>query len=204
MDFFGHQEAARKRTTLLVFYFGVAVILVVASVYLAVAGVLLANQARINRAVGPEALWNPELFLVVSVCTLALIGLGSLYKTAQLRSGGEAVATMLGGRPVDPNTIDLDERVLLNVVEEMAIASGTPVPPVFVLEEKAINAFAAGWSPNDAVIGVTRGAVETLTRDELQGVIAHEFSHLLNGDMRTNIRLIGLLHGILLIALIGY
>ena len=99
---------------------------------------------------------------------------------------------------------DFKTQRLLNVVEEMAIASGTPVPPVYLLDEDGINAFAAGYKPGDAIIGVTRGAIEKLSREQLQGVIAHEFSHVLNGDMRLNIRLIGLLHGILLIGMIGY
>ncbi|MEE8277248.1 MAG: M48 family metallopeptidase, partial [Thermoanaerobaculia bacterium] len=116
-----------------------------------------------------------------------------------------AVARLLGGRPVDPNTDDPNERRLLNVVEEMAIASGAPVPEVFVLEkEKAINAFAAGNTSADAIVAVSAGCLEQLTRDELQGVIAHEFSHIINGDMRLNLRLMGILHGILVIALIGY
>ncbi|MEX2118776.1 MAG: M48 family metallopeptidase [Pirellulales bacterium] len=195
MDFFAHQDAARRKTTLLVVYFCLAIALIVAAVYPVVA---LVFGAR------PPHLWNPILFLAVAGATLFVIAAGSLFKIVQLGSGGEVVAQMLGGRPVDPATRDLDERVLVNVVEEMAIASGVPAPSVFVLDEQGINAFAAGWSPSSAVIGVTRGAIETLNRDELQGVIAHEFSHILNGDMRLNIRLIGLLHGILLIALIGY
>ncbi|MEI8351047.1 MAG: M48 family metallopeptidase, partial [bacterium] len=122
-----------------------------------------------------------------------------------LASGGEAVATMLNGRPIRSDTPVLEEKRLLNVVEEMAIASGTPIPRVFVLDnESGINAFAAGFSPADAIIGVTHGALTTLNREELQGVIGHEFSHILNGDMRLNIRLIGVLNGILVIALTGY
>jgi Zn-dependent protease with chaperone function len=129
---------------------------------------------------------------------------GTLYKVAQLAGGGTVIAEQLGGRRVYPNVTDQVEKRLLNVVEEMAIASGVPVPPVFLLnEERGINAFAAGYSPSDAVIGVTRGAAEQLSRDELQGVIAHEFSHILNGDMRLNLRLIGVLHGILLLGLVG-
>lgn len=209
MDFFTHQDDARRKTSVLVVYFFIAVTLIVAAVYLAVAAVFLGAQAKTSKPGTPppgvESLWNPRLFAGVAAGTVLVIALGSLFKISSLRSGGETVARMLGGRPIDPSTQDLDERVLLNVVDEMAIASGTPVPPVFLLNDEAgINAFAAGFTPNDAVIGVTRGAVETLTRDELQGVIAHEFSHILNGDMRLNIRLMGLLHGILLIALIGY
>ncbi len=214
MDFFTHQDAARRKTSVLVVYFLIAVVLIVAAVYLAVAAIFAAGQAKmrpqgaqqqVSQPIGPEALWNPQLLLGVAAATVALIALGSLYKINELRGGGESVARMLGGRPIDPNTRDLDERVLLNVVEEIAIASGTPVPPVYLMpDEDGINAFAAGSSPNDAVIGVTRGAIETLSRDELQGVIAHEFSHILNSDMRLNIRLMGVLHGILLIALVGY
>ncbi len=136
---------------------------------------------------------------------LLVIAVGSLYKTFALGSHGENVALALGGVEVPPNTTVLDQRILLNVVEEMAIASGTPVPPVYLMvNENGINAFAAGTSPQNAVIGITQGALDTLNRDELQGVIAHEFSHILNGDMRLNLRLMGLLHGILLIAMIGY
>ena len=125
-------------------------------------------------------------------------------RSPQLRGGGHVVAESLGGRRVFPDTTDPVERRLLNVVEEMALASGVPVPPVFMLDdEAAINAFAAGYSPSDAVVAVTRGCAEQLTRDELQGVVAHEFSHILNGDMRLNIRLIGLLFGILLVGLMG-
>ena len=135
----------------------------------------------------------------------ALVGGGSLFKIASLSGGGHTVAELLGGRLLHPDTRDADERRVLNVVEEMAIASGSPVPPVYLLEkERGINAFAAGYTPDDAVIGVTRGCIQTLSRDELQGVMAHEFSHILNGDMRLNIRLMGVLFGILLIGIAGW
>src|SRR5208283_2838689 len=88
--------------------------------------------------------------------------------------------------------------------EEMAIASGVPVPQVYVMdEEDGINAFAAGNKTGDATVTVTRGCMKILTRDELQGVIGHEFSHILNGDMRLNLRLMGILFGILCLAIIG-
>jgi Zn-dependent protease with chaperone function len=149
-------------------------------------------------------LWNPGLFLMVSVGTLAVIFFGSSYKTMALSAGGSAVAESLGGRPVLSNTIDPDERKLLNVVEEMSIASGVPMPKVYVLpDEDGINAFAAGHTPSDAAVTVTAGCLRRLNRDELQGVIGHEFSHILNGDMRLNIRLIGILFGIFCIATIG-
>jgi Zn-dependent protease with chaperone function len=204
MDFFEHQERARRKTGLLVVYFVAAVVLIILAVYAAIAGILFYEQSNHEHG-SPPTLWYPDVFAAVGVGTVALISIGSLYKIAELSSGGEVVARALGGRPVPANTQDLHERVLLNVVEEMAIASGTPVPPVFVLDhEKAINAFAAGTTPQDAIISVTRGTIETLKRDELQGVIAHEFSHILNGDMRLNLRLIGILNGILLIAMTGY
>ena len=130
--------------------------------------------------------------------------LGSAYKVLDLWGGGPVVAEHLGGRRLNFDTTVPTERQLLNVVEEMAIASGTATPPVYLLEdEDGINAFAAGYALEDAVIGVTRGTAERLSRDELQGVVAHEFSHILNGDMRLNLRLIALLHGIMVVALIG-
>ena len=142
--------------------------------------------------------------LVASVVTLGIIGCASLFRTASLRTGGAAVAQQMGATPVAEDTTDFNLRRLRNVVEEIAIASGVPVPQIFVMEEEsAINAFAAGYAPSDASITVTRGALNRLNRDELQGVIAHEFSHVLNGDMRLNIRLIGLLFGILVLAIIG-
>ena len=149
-------------------------------------------------------LLDPVRLAVVAAATGSVILLGSLFKIYALREGGAPVARSLGGRLVEGNTTDLAERRLLNIVEEMALASGTPVPPVYVLDnERGINAFAAGYAPGDAVIGVTRGAIDHLDRDQLQGVIAHEFSHVLNGDMRLDTKLMGTLHGILLLALIG-
>jgi Zn-dependent protease with chaperone function len=135
---------------------------------------------------------------------LIVIALGSLIKLIKLRKGGKAIAVALGGRPLTAPATDPDERELQNIVEEMSIASGVPMPAVYVLDrEPGINAFAAGSRPEDAVIGVTKGAMQFLTRDELQGIIAHEFSHILNGDMRLNLRLVSWLHGILWIAIVG-
>ena len=153
----------------------------------------------------PATLWNPQLFAYATLGTILVIALGSLYKIAELSAGGENVALLLGGRAVDPQTTDLAERQLLNVVEEMALASGIPVPPVYVLDrEPSLNAFAAGHQPGDAVVAVSAGCLKYLTREELQGVIGHEFSHILNGDMRLNLRLIGLVNGILVLAILGY
>ncbi|MEX0613017.1 MAG: M48 family metalloprotease [Pirellulales bacterium] len=194
-DFFERQDVARRNTKWLVVMFVFAVVGVVGTTFLVTA---LAFGAMDGGDVPLEA---P---LAASAGALALIGGGSTYKIAQLAGGGTVVAERLGGRRLYPNMTDPTERRLLNVVEEMALASGVPVPPVFLLtEEKGINAFAAGFSPSDAVVAVTRGCAEQLTRDQLQGVIAHEFSHILNGDMRLNMRLIGVLHGILLMGLVG-
>ena len=205
MDFFARQDQARRNTKLLVFYFVIAVVLIIASVYFA--SLLIFQGATTYRHQGELvslALWNPKLFLIAAGGTLAIITGGSLFKTAQLASGGSAVAESLGGRLVDSNTNDPDERKLLNVVEEMAIASGVPTPQVYVMDhEPGINAFAAGHTPNDTAIGVTRGCIATLKRDELQGVIGHEFSHILNGDMRLNLRLMGIIFGIVCLAVIG-
>ena len=204
MDFFDRQDKARRHTTVLVFYFAVAVVLLVLATYAAVVLAFLATGPK--NSVGEAAFqwWNPELFLWATLGTLAVISIGSISKTLQLSAGGSAVAEMLDGRLVDSNTTDPDERRLLNVVEEMAIASGVPVPQVYVMDDEAgINAFAAGHSASDAAIGATRGCVKLLSRDELQGVIGHEFSHILNGDMALNLRLMGLIFGILCLTVVG-
>ncbi|MDQ3495203.1 MAG: M48 family metallopeptidase [Pseudomonadota bacterium] len=167
---------------------------------LAVLGIVLAVNLAVALVYGVHG----GALLLTSLATVVVIGLGSMYRLSSLRGGGEPVALQLGGVPVPEDTRDLHLRRLRNVVEEISIASGVPVPKLYVLEhESAINAFAAGYAPTDAVIAVTRGALDRLNRDELQGVIAHEFSHVLNGDMRLNIRLIGLLFGILMLSLIG-
>lgn len=203
MDFFARQDKARRNTKLLVVYFILAVILIVTAVYLVLAAAFLRQTPGTSGSLA--WLWDPELFLWAVLGTVGIIAAGSLIKMAELSRGGAVVANALGGRPVDPQTTDLDERKLMNVVEEMAIASGIPMPEVYLLEqEEGINAFAAGNSTSDAVVGVTRGCMRLLSRDELQGVIAHEFSHIMNGDMRLNLRLIGLLNGILFLAVIGH
>lgn len=205
MDFFEHQQAAHRNTALLIFYFVLAVVLIIAAIYAAAVFVFI-YQAE-DRASGPFTLdmaWDPTVLAVVAVATLTVIVAGSLYKIGVLRRGGSAVAESLGGTLVASDTRVPQERRLLNVVEEMTIASGTSMPSVYVLkDEPGINAFAAGYSTGDAAVAVTRGALQTLSRDGLQGVIAHEFSHILNGDMRLNTRLMGVLHGILLIGLLG-
>ncbi len=205
--FFENQDAARRNTKWLVFLFCLAVVAIAALLY--GLAVFLTGMQRPD-AYGREVeialqWWQPDLLVLVALGTLAVVAGGSLYKISQLRGGGSVVAEALGGTLVASDTSDPDQRRLLNVVEEMAIASGTPSPPVYLLgDEQGINAFAAGFTPSDAVIGVTRGCVQQLSRDELQGVIAHEFSHILSGDMGLNIRLMGVIHGILIIGIIGY
>ncbi|MEM6687872.1 MAG: M48 family metallopeptidase [Planctomycetota bacterium] len=200
-DFYQRQSDARRGTVWLVILFGLAVILIVGSV-VAIATLVVEMQTKPSNP--PRGFERYSIPAIAGITTTLLILAGTLYKVFELRDGGGTrVAESLGGHRLFPNTEDSIERRLLNVVEEMAIASGTPVPPVFLLDEDGINAFAAGYSPSDAVLGVTRGCAESLSRDELQGVIAHEFSHILNGDMRMSIKLIGILHGILLIGLTG-
>lgn len=201
-NFFARQDRARTNTAWLVALFVVAVLGIVACTS-TIAYFAIINSGSDDSPVSHAAKW--QVPTLVAIVTAVIIVAGSLFKVLSLRwGGGEKVAESLGGVRVYPSTGDLDQQRLLNVVEEMALASGTPVPSVFLMsDETSINAFAAGYSPNDAVIGVTRGAVQQLTRDQLQGVIAHEFSHILNGDMRIGIRLIGVLHGILILGLLG-
>ena len=195
VDFFARQHAARGTSFKLVSLFGLAVVSIVAVIDLAVFAAL-SGTGNTGEIVG----W----LIVATVGTLLIIGGGTLSKMVALRGGGVAVAQSVGAVPVDPSTSDPQLRRYINVVEEMSIASGVPVPRLFVLErEEGINAFAAGYTPADAAVTVTGGALRQLNRDELQGVIGHEFSHVLNGDMKLNLRLIGLLNGLLLLGLVG-
>lgn len=202
MDFFEQQERAKTRTGWLVMLFAIAVALIAGTVYLA--AVLALRGPEVASAGAPLQWWDPGLFALVVVGVVGIVGIASGVRVLTLRSGGTAVAEMMGGRVVSPETSDPDERRLFNVVEEMALASGVPVPVVYVLpDEPGINAFAAGYALEDAVVAVTDGALDRLTRDELQGVVAHEFSHLLNRDSRLNIQLTGLIFGILALGLAG-
>ncbi len=207
MNFFESQERVRKNTVLLVVLFVLAVVALIVMTNLLVMVVFGFIDARRAAEDGASFLrqmdWGTFAAVGAGVCAVVLAG--SLYKMAVLSSGGKVVAESLGGQLVPSNARDLRQRKLLNVVEEMAIASGTPAPPVYLLaDEPGINAFAAGFSPRDAVIAVTQGAIDHLDREQLQGVIAHEFSHIFNGDMRLNIRLMGALNGILILGFIGY
>ncbi len=199
MNFFDHQRAAKGTTLKLVFLFAAAVVALVAAID---AAAVIAMRLHGSQRGRPSAIL--AVVVVVTAVTLFVIAGGMLFKTISLRQGGAAIAAAVGAVPVDPTTTDPQLRRFVNIVEEMALASGVPAPRLFMMpREPGINAFAAGFSPADAAIAVTGGALAQLNRDELQGVIGHEFSHILNGDMRLNIRLIGLLAGILLIGMIG-
>ena len=203
MDFFEAQERAKRRTGWLVVLFSLAVCGTVMAVYAVAMGALHLLGLRLLTNL-PTQFWDPNLFWRIAANTLILIVGVSIYKTRAVSASADAIALGLGGRLLDPNTVDPHERRLLDVVEEMSIASGLPVPAVHLLpQEPGINAFAVGLDASRSAIAVTDGCLRLLSRDELQGVVAHEFSHLLNGDARMNVRLLGLVHGILVIGLIG-
>jgi len=205
LNFFDAQDQARRTTRRLVLVYVLATVLIVLGVTLVV-GVALFNFTDAGYGMSVWAFLETQASVLITTAVLAaLLILGATaFKTAVLSSGGSRVAVDMGGTLVSPDVQDPLRRRFRNVVEEMAIASGMPVPDIYVLEqENGINAFAAGFAPGDAAIAVTRGALELLDRDELQGVIGHEFSHILNGDMRLNIRLMGVLFGIMVLALIG-
>lgn len=207
MNFFQRQSETRRLSRNLVILFALAVAAVVIAVDLVIF-TLLANAGPDNEGLAlPTGQWlsaHAGLVGITTLSVLGIIGLSSLYKTAVLSGGGGVVARSMGGVRVSLDTTDPLQRRLLNVVEEMSIASGVPMPEVYLLEqESGINAFAAGHNPSNAAVAVTRGALTKLNRAELQGVIAHEFSHVLNGDMRLNIRIMGLLFGLLVIAVLA-
>ncbi|TAH46618.1 MAG: peptidase M48 Ste24p, partial [Gammaproteobacteria bacterium] len=200
MNFFQHQEQARKQSRRMIVLFTLAVIAIVVAVNAVVYLVLGFSAAASENPGTPRV----DIQVFATIGALLVIGLASAYRISSLRRGGAVIARQLGGTSVPATPREFAYQRLRNVVEEIAIASGVPVPEIFVLEdETAINAFAAGYTPADAAITVTRGCLDTLTREELQGVIAHEFSHVLNGDMRLNIRLMGVAFGILAIAVMG-
>lgn len=199
MDFFAQQARVRGSSRRLVALFVLAVIAIVVTID-AVVWFAMGHHPMD----GEPARSNLPLLFASSAVVLAGIGLSSLFRIMSLSGGGKTVAESVGAVPVPPDTRDPQLRQLRNVIEEVAIAAGVPVPDIYLMEdESGINAFAAGYSASDAAVCVTRGCLDNLSRDELQGVIAHEFSHVLNGDMRLNIRLMGLLFGILVLAIVG-
>src|SRR5690554_627077 len=202
MNFFARQDWARRKSALLVSYFAAAVILIILAVNL---GIWLLLHFLGSAPSGTFLDWAATTtFWKWALVTAAVIFAGSLSQYFKLRSGGEAVARMVHARPIPLSSEHPDERRLINVVEEMSIAAGIALPRLYVMDqESSINAFVAGYRPDQAVMVVTRGTLEQLNRDELQGVVGHEFSHILNGDMRLNIRLVSVLAGILLIGQLG-
>lgn len=207
MNFFESQERARTHTLLLIvlFVMAVVILIVLTNLLLMLAmDLYYGDMATDSRPLIERINWHTFFLIGLGVSIVVLTG--SISRIISLSNGGgKVIAESLGGQLIQRNTTDLKQRQLLNVVEEMAIASGTPAPPVYLLSgESAINAFAAGYTPRDAIIGVTEGLIDHLDRDQLQGVIAHEFSHIFNGDMRMNIHLIGVLNGILIIGRVGY
>ena len=206
MNFFESQDRVRKNTALLVVLFVLAVIALIIMTNLLIMivfGFIDSQQLRDGGTLLRQMDW--QTFVAVGAGVSVVVLAGSAFKIMALSAGGKVVAESLGGQLIPQNTQDPNQRKLLNVVEEMAIASGTPAPPVYLFaNEQGINAFAAGFSPRDAIIGVTQGAIDHLSREQLQGVIAHEFSHIFNGDMRLNIRLMGALNGILILGILGY
>lgn len=196
-NFFEQQDRAKLVTKQLIFLFVCAIAGSTAIVYVA----LLCIEAATTYQVA--SLFNFDHLLISSGIVVVGIGFGSYQKSQALQGGGPVVATSLGGVAVDPHTKNPQQQQLINVVQEMAIAASIPYPKVYILPDRSINAFAAGHTYQDAVIAVTQGTLDQLNRDELQGVVGHEFSHILNGDMALNLRLIGLVHGLLIMFLAG-
>jgi Zn-dependent protease with chaperone function len=204
MDFYSRQAAARSQTNWLVLAFILSLLVVALALDFVLFTFLAARGSYHGFNALDYATANPGAAIFSTLLIMGVLGIASLYKTMELRGGGGVVARSLGGVLVSADTTDLKRKRLLNVVEEMAIASGVSMPEVYVLEqEPAINAFAAGHTPANAAVTVTQGALDRLSRDELQGVIGHEFSHILNGDMRLNVQLMGWLFGLFVIGLIG-
>jgi Zn-dependent protease with chaperone function len=208
LNFFQAQDNARRKTWQLAALFSAAVLSLILLTNLLVAAVYLWTGSYATAEPRPllELFLNmpAESWLAISTGVVGVVVVASLFKYLGIRGGGRAVAEALGGQLIHQNTRDSKQRRMLNIVEEMAIASGVPVPPVYLINEPSINAFAAGFSVDDAVLGINQGTLDNLDRDELQGVVGHEFSHILNGDCRINLRLIAMLHGILFIGIIGY
>ena len=205
MDFFDQEAHAKRRTRLLLCLFGLAVFAFVVLTYLILAApIRFFSPALANSVTFFQFIWAPRLAFWVAVGTLVSTALGCLYKMRLLVGGGPAVAELLGGRKLEDNSANLDEQRLRDVVQEMAIASSLAVPEIYVLDsERGINAFAAGHTRDDVAIGITFGALKLLNRDELQGIIAHEFSHVLNGDTRLNMKLMALAHGLFWPTIVG-
>src|SRR3990167_4001760 len=200
MNFFEAKEEAKVSTARLLFAFSIGLILFASSIAYLV--VFIESYLRTGSFI--PAVVDTVIFSEVFIAVILTVLIASLFQYYLLRDGGKSVALSLGGKLISPMTHNKQEIMLLNVVEEMAIASGIAPPPVYLLRDQGINAFAAGFTYEDAVIGITQGALDALNRQELQGVIAHEFSHIFHGDMRLNLHLSGLIYGIVFIGGIGH
>ena len=221
MDFFDRQHDAKKKTTLLVFYFVLAVLFIsllnhlILSFSIILSGMtaptardlrggIVAADEEIGDEFGLFFLMDLRILMIVTFLTFTFICLAALIRAYQLRNGSTSLALAMGGRFVSRSTNDSKEKQLLNIVEEMAIASSVPVPNIFVLDnEMGINAMALGSSVSDSVVLVTTGFLRQLNRQEAQGVIAHEFSHILNEDMKINMRMVVVIHGMLMLRSFG-
>ena len=210
MDFFAQQDRARRNTRYLLVLFSVTVLALIVLVNALITWFLwLGSDYNVYAGgtgwQGYLSHFSGERFLYIGVAVAATVGFVSLIRWLQLASGGKKVAESMGGQRVMAQSMDFYEKRCLNVVEELALAASMPVPALYVLpQERGINAFAAGITPADAVVAVTRGTMLQLNREELQGVIGHEYSHILNGDMRLSIRLAALLKGITFIGDVGH
>lgn len=203
MDFFEAQHLSRKRTTRLVIFFGLAVLGVVIAVNLVVLGAFVTYDIATGQ--DDYSWWSFQRVVWTTGIVLGGIGLGTMVRFNELSGGGSCVAKSLGGRRIDTTTTNQGEKTLMNVVEEMSIAAGMPVPEVYVLDrEHGINAFAAGFTPDDAAVAFTEGCLEHLERDELQGVAAHEIAHIAHGDSRCNLIMAALLNGLLSLTLLSH
>lgn len=204
MNFFEQQDKARKRTTTLVLYFILAIVFIILAVDCLIIGLMYFNSTP--GSLKTEELVSDAIIIGIGLtpAVLIVIGIGTLIRLYQTRGGGVSVAEMVKARPIDRDTQDFKEKRFINIVEEMSIASGVSVPQLFVMDnEPAINAFVAGVHQNDMVMVVTKGALDNLDRDAMQGVVGHEFSHIFNGDMKINLKLIGILGGIFAIGQLG-
>jgi len=201
VDFFAQQEKARQYTKVLLLYFLIAIVFIVVAVNVVIYYFFIALESY---PYTPQDWFSDGVVYYITAATCLLILSGSVYRWLKLKSGGHAVAAMVGAKRIDLHTSDTQQRQFINVVEEMSIASGVPVPGLYIMQDEAgINAFVAGYLPTEAVMVVTCGAIENFSREEMQGVVAHEYSHILNGDMQINIRLMAMLAGILMISSLG-
>jgi len=201
MDFFSRQAKAIKQTRILVVFFVIALVLITVAVNF-IFYLVLATQT--SSATELDSWLQQDYWIYISLITFAVIILTSLFRSWQINSNPSAIIKMMEATPVTPSTTNPKQKQLVNLVEEMAIASGMPIPKIYIMKnEQGFNAFVSGLKPSAAILVVTQGLLDNLTRQQLQGVIGHEFSHILNGDMRLNLRLIGVIAGILVLGQIG-